>query len=102
MERVRRNTVVKIPVMRMSAVLATFGLIFCGFPIAFSAGNTIPAISHNQTSQETPASPRLAALQKELAAGNRAAIENFWLKTEARAKQPTNFQADPRFIRGPY
>ena len=64
--------------MRMSAVLATSALFFCGFPTAFCAGNTIATIPRNQTSQETPSSPRLAALQKELEAGNRAALEHFW------------------------
>jgi len=64
--------------MKMSVIIATCTLFFCGFSVARSAGNTIAAIPHNQASQETPASPRLAALHKELEAGNRVALENFW------------------------
>jgi enterochelin esterase family protein len=62
----------------MAAIIATCALFVCEFPIALSAGKTIATIPRNQTSQETPDSPRIAALQKELEAGNRAALENFW------------------------
>ncbi|MGQ0570857.1 MAG: hypothetical protein ACT4P5_15235, partial [Armatimonadota bacterium] len=64
--------------MKRSVIIANCTLFFCSFSIALSAGNTIPTIPHNQASQETLASPRLAALQKELEVGNRAALENFW------------------------
>jgi enterochelin esterase-like enzyme len=64
--------------MKMSVIIATCTLFFCGFSVARSAGNTIATIPHNQASQEALASSRLAALQQELKTGNRAALENFW------------------------
>jgi hypothetical protein len=66
------------PLMKRSALIANCALFFCGLSIAFGASNTIPTIPHKQVSQETLASPRVAALQKELEVGNRAALENFW------------------------
>ena len=66
------------PFLKMSVIIATCTLFFCGFSVARSAGNTIATIPHNQASLETLASSRLAALQKELEAGNRTALENFW------------------------
>ena len=64
--------------MKTSAIIANCVLFFCGLSIALGASNTIPAIPHRQAAQETFASPRLAALQKELSTGNRAALESFW------------------------
>ena len=64
--------------MKRSAIIANCALFVCALSIAFGAGNTIPALPHRQASQETLASPRLAALQKQLEAANRAALENFW------------------------
>lgn len=64
--------------MKRSVLIANGMLFFWSFSIALSAGNTIPIIPHNQAFQETLASPRLAALHKELEAGNRAALESFW------------------------
>ena len=64
--------------MKSSAIIATCALFFGGLSIAVGASNTIPTIPHRQASQETLASPRLAALQKELGAGNRAGLEVFW------------------------
>ena len=83
----------------MSAVIATCALVVCPFPIAFSAGSTVAAIPRNQTSQETPASPRLAALQKELKAGNRAALENFWQEvTKQGAPLVEPIKGENRFV----
>src|SRR5215213_945596 len=62
----------------MSLMIAARTLFFCGFLVASSMGNTSALVQNNQASRETPSSPRLAALQKELEAGNRAALENFW------------------------
>ena len=64
--------------MKRSAIIATCALFCGGLSIAVGAGNVIPTIPHSQASQETLVSPRLAALQKELRAGNRAGLENFW------------------------
>src|ERR1051326_3319141 len=64
--------------MRLSVVIAACLLFVCNFSVGFSVGNPIAAIPHDQAFQETPASPRLAALHKELAAGNQVALENFW------------------------
>lgn len=76
--RVRRSFAMENPLMKRSAIIANCALFFCGLSIALGASNTPPDIPHRKASQETLASPRLAALQKELGAGNRAALESFW------------------------
>jgi hypothetical protein len=53
-------------------------LLFFRFSQAISAPHPIAIIAQNQIYQESLASPRLAALQKELEAGHTAALENFW------------------------
>lgn len=85
--------------MKMSVIIATCILFFCGFSVVRSAGNTIATIPHNQASLETPASPRLAALQKELEAGNRAALENFWQEvTKQGAPLVEPIKGESRFV----
>lgn len=64
--------------MRISVIIATCALCLCFLSLAFSAENNTSSIPQSQHSQETPSSSRLAALQKELEAGNRAALEKFW------------------------
>lgn len=64
--------------MKRSVIIATCTLFFCSYSMALGARNTTPTVSPNQASQEAFASPRLAALRKELETGNRAALENFW------------------------
>jgi enterochelin esterase-like enzyme len=64
--------------MKRSGLAANCALFLWGLSIALGAGNTTATAPHEQVSRETPASPRLAALQKDLEAGNRAALEPFW------------------------
>jgi len=63
--------------MHKKAVFTLFLLLF-RFSQAISAPHPIAIIGHNQIYQESLASPRLAALQRELEAGHTAALENFW------------------------
>lgn len=59
-------------------IVITYGILFLsGFPAASGAGN-VANIPRSRASREVSASPRLAALQKELEAGKSAALENFW------------------------
>jgi hypothetical protein len=53
-------------------------LLLFRFSQAISAPHPIAIIGHNQIYQESLASPRLAALQRELEAGYTSALENFW------------------------
>ena len=64
--------------MKSLTFITTCILFLSGFPVAFGVENGIVNVSHSRASRGMSASPRLAALQKELEAGNGAALDNFW------------------------
>ena len=85
--------------MRISVIIATCTLCLCFLSIAFSAGNNTSSIPQSQHSQEAPASPRLATLQKELEAGNPGALENFWQEvTKQGAPLVEPIKGESRFV----
>lgn len=69
--------------MRKPKVVGLFFLLFCAFHMPLNLGDAktrrTPALQESDGSSAAAAtSPRLGSLEKELSAGNRAALENFW------------------------